>query len=77
MPDLTTEAQASFLSAQEDLKSALALSSAGSSDERETLTASAVVSAIEAHCYEVAALRDSHYAKLADIEGTLYNRLRG
>ena len=77
MPGLSDEAAAYLSSAREALNSAMELYSGGSSAERETLTASALISALEALCHEVATLRDANYAKLADIEGTLYNRLRG
>ena len=75
MIDLTKAADEALKNAHDQLMAAYETEAGGTVADRETQAAGAIVSAITALCYEIAALRDGTYTKLADIETTLYSKL--
>lgn len=74
MPDLTNDAIAALGAAAEDMTAALQLQTEGSEAVPQVLAIGALVHAIEALCYEVAAHRDATFMRLTDIDSTLSRR---
>ena len=74
MTELTKEAVAALASSTKSLNQGFEGCEEGSVEEQKLLAASAITLAIQALCYEVAALRDGTYTKLADIESTLFSK---